>query len=70
MLSSALIQIPQYRQCLFDGTGRVPDVRELQRYIEAAWADGFDPPGREQLQGQLQGTSRWIGATGKHYAIV
>lgn len=31
--------------------------------IEDAWAAGFDIQGRDQLNGKLSGTSKWIGAT-------
>lgn len=65
MLSCALMQIPQYKACLFDGSGRIPDVPGLQRWIEAAWAAGYDPEGCAQLGGRLQGTQQWIGATGE-----
>ena len=27
---------------MFDGSGRVPSVSELQRWIEQAWMAGFD----------------------------
>ena len=27
---------------MFDGSGRVPSVSELQRWIERAWTAGFD----------------------------
>ena len=64
MLSSALIKIPQYKEVLFGGSGCIPDIPGLQRWIEEAWEEGFDPPGREQLHGRLVGTSQWIGATG------
>jgi hypothetical protein len=35
----------------------------IQRWIEAAWAAGFDREGCHQLGGKLYGKSTWIGAT-------
>ena len=35
----------------------------LQRAIETAWKDGFDPRGAAQLDRRLRGTRKWIGAT-------
>ncbi|CAN0075015.1 unnamed protein product, partial [Phaeothamnion confervicola] len=47
------------------GLGKVPGVLGLQQWIEAAWAEGFDPEGCEQLggRGALAGSTTWIGAT-------
>ena len=42
MLCSSLIQLPAYRAVMFDGSGRVPDIKGLQHWIEVAWKDGFD----------------------------
>lgn len=66
MISSSLVQLPDYRwdlhsprssidshsnlsfhpfhprAVMFDGSGRVPSVSELQQWIERAWAAGFD----------------------------
>jgi hypothetical protein len=41
----------------------VPSVRALQARIESAWAEGFDPRGQKQLQSQLVGTQKSVGAT-------
>lgn len=43
MLCSSLMQIPQYREVLFGGSGRIPSVWDLQGLIEKAWRAGFDP---------------------------
>lgn len=40
----------------------MPSISRLQRMVEAAWAQGFDVQGREQL-GKLHNTRKWIGAT-------
>ncbi|KAL1741786.1 peptidase family C78-domain-containing protein [Schizophyllum fasciatum] len=37
-----------------------PSVRNLQRWIEEAWAAGFDAEGAQQLK-KLVGTGKWIG---------
>lgn len=43
--------------------GAVPSVLTLQEWIEAAWAEGFDPCGKKQLHNRLKRTRKWIGAT-------
>jgi len=43
--------------------GAVPSVLTLQEWIEAAWAEGFDPCGKKQLHNRLARTRKWIGAT-------
>jgi len=62
MLCSALIRNPRYRPVLFDGSGAIPDIPTLQRWIEYAWGCGYDTAGCEQLGGRLLGTTTWIGA--------
>jgi hypothetical protein len=42
MLCSSLRQIPLYRNSLFNCDGIVPDIEEIQRWIELAWMSGFD----------------------------
>ena len=42
MLCSSLMQLEEYRKVLFDGTGVVPEINGIQRWIETAWKDGFD----------------------------
>ncbi|XP_044740308.1 zinc finger-containing ubiquitin peptidase 1-like isoform X2 [Chrysoperla carnea] len=41
----------------------VPSISRLQVLIEAAWAQGFDLQGSEQLGCRLHNTRKWIGAT-------
>ncbi|KAF8580688.1 DUF1671-domain-containing protein [Ramaria rubella] len=43
-----------------------PGVRNLQCWIEDAWADGFDREGADQLRHKLVGSKKWIG-TGELY---
>jgi len=47
----------------------MPSVYRLQQLIENAWSAGFDETGCRQLDGQLVGTRRWIGAT-EIYAVL
>ncbi|XP_038077960.1 zinc finger-containing ubiquitin peptidase 1-like [Patiria miniata] len=63
MLLSSLVRIDEYRQVLFSGQNAIPSISKLQQLIEAAWAKGFDPQGREQLGGRVANTRKWIGAT-------
>ncbi|KIP09247.1 hypothetical protein PHLGIDRAFT_126409 [Phlebiopsis gigantea 11061_1 CR5-6] len=43
-----------------------PGVRNLQRWIEDAWAEGYDDEGAQQLKHSLFGTTKWIGTAGKY----
>ena len=64
MLCAHLLSLRDARSAaLFRGGGALPDVRSLQAWVEAAWADGFDTEGAEQLGGALQGGRAWVGAT-------
>lgn len=46
MLCSSLMQLEEYRNVLFDGTGVVPEINGIQRWIETAWKAGFDVEAR------------------------
>jgi hypothetical protein len=61
-LLSALMRMPELKRRLFDGTGRVPSIHNIQLAIEKAWSEGFDRDGAAQLKGVL-GTTKWIGTT-------
>jgi len=50
-----------YSRCLFNGIGYVPIIEQLQRYLDYAHAQGFDPEGLKEL-GQTEGKRVWIGA--------
>ena len=41
----------------------LPSLEALSRVLESAWAEGFDPKGRDLLSGRVVGTRKWIGAT-------
>ncbi|KZV85094.1 DUF1671-domain-containing protein [Exidia glandulosa HHB12029] len=55
---------PEYAQLLEQPMP--PGVRNLQRWIQTAWRDGYDAEGARQLKNRLVGTKRWIG-TGELY---
>ncbi|GBF94761.1 hypothetical protein Rsub_07644 [Raphidocelis subcapitata] len=62
MLASHLLaRRPDVAPVLFGGCGWLPDLPSLQAWLEAAWEQGFDPPGRRQMGGHVQGTRKWIG---------
>lgn len=64
MLSSHLIaQRHEAREVLFGGSGFVPDIPSLQRWLEIAWEKGFDPPGAAQFDHVVYGSKKWIGTT-------
>ena len=50
-----------YNKILFNGIGYVPIIEQLQRYLDYAHAQGFDPEGLKEL-GQTEGRRVWIGA--------
>jgi hypothetical protein len=64
MLCSSLMQVNEYRDILFDKTGQIPGIRELQTYIEKSWKEGFDNEGANHFKFSLFGKKDWIGATG------
>lgn len=41
----------------------MPSISKIQEMIEWAWDKGFDVKGREQLNGKVYNTAKWIGAT-------
>ncbi|KAK7350787.1 hypothetical protein VNO77_09738 [Canavalia gladiata] len=64
MLSShLLVQRPEAREALFGGSGFVPDIPSLQRWLEIAWEKGFDAPGSAQFNHVIYGSKKWIGTT-------
>ncbi|KIY63936.1 DUF1671-domain-containing protein [Cylindrobasidium torrendii FP15055 ss-10] len=40
-----------------------PSVRNLQKWIEAAWVDGYDTSGAAHFKNAIIGTKKWIGVT-------
>jgi len=63
MLLSSLRHDPQYSTHLFGQNRDIPSVSYLQNLIEKAWTAGFDSEGREQLNGRLVNSTKWIGPT-------
>ncbi|CAL0317814.1 unnamed protein product [Lupinus luteus] len=64
MLSSHLLaQRPEAREILFGGSGFVPDIPSLQRWLEIAWERGFDTSGSDQFNHAIYGMKKWIGTT-------
>ncbi|XP_052894613.1 zinc finger-containing ubiquitin peptidase 1-like isoform X2 [Anopheles moucheti] len=70
MILSSLLQNTSYNEALYSAWGShgpartaMPSISRLQRMVEAAWAQGFDIQGSEQLGCKLYNTRKWIGAT-------
>ncbi|KAL5568079.1 hypothetical protein UlMin_024654 [Ulmus minor] len=61
--SHLLFQREEAREVLFGGSGFVPDIPSLQKWLEIAWEKGFDEPGSEHFDHKLYGTKKWIGTT-------
>ena len=45
------------------GKTDIPSIPRIQLLIEDAWNRGFDAQGRDQLNGKVHNTRKWIGAT-------
>lgn len=64
MLSSHLLkQKPEAREVLFGGSGFVPDIPSLQRWLEIAWDKNFDIIGSNHFHNKVYGAKKWIGTT-------
>ncbi|GJM89972.1 hypothetical protein PR202_ga06204 [Eleusine coracana subsp. coracana] len=64
MLSSHLLkQRPEAREILFGGSGFVPDIPSLQRWLEIAWDKNFDTIGSSHFHNKVYGAKKWIGTT-------
>ncbi|KAK4436159.1 Zinc finger-containing ubiquitin peptidase 1 [Sesamum alatum] len=64
MLSSHLIaQRQEAREVLYGGSGFVPNIGSLQRWLELAWEEGFDTPGSDDFDQKIYGKRDWIGTT-------
>lgn len=64
MLSShLLVERQEAKEGLFGGSGFVPDIVSLQRWLEIAWKRGFDEVGSEHFNHKIYGSSSWIGTT-------
>ncbi|XP_068698848.1 zinc finger-containing ubiquitin peptidase 1-like isoform X2 [Montipora foliosa] len=63
MLISSLLKMDIYRPVMLNFGEKVPSIPRIQQFIEAAWSNGFDRQGAEQLGCKLINTRKWIGAT-------
>ncbi|XP_057950454.1 uncharacterized protein LOC131145424 [Malania oleifera] len=64
MLSSHLLkQREEVKEVLFGGSGFVPDITSLQRWLEIAWEKGFDRVGSDHFDRKICGFMSWIGTT-------
>ncbi|CAD6341660.1 unnamed protein product [Miscanthus lutarioriparius] len=64
MLSSHLLkQRPEARVVLFGGSGFVPDIPSLQRWLDIAWDKKFDTIGSSHFHNKVYGANKWIGTT-------
>ncbi|XP_028229845.1 uncharacterized protein LOC114410201 isoform X1 [Glycine soja] len=63
LCSHLLVERPEARKALFGGSGFVPDILSLQRWLEIAWEKGFDAPGSAQFNHVICGSKEWIGTT-------
>ncbi|KAK9724103.1 hypothetical protein RND81_05G048500 [Saponaria officinalis] len=64
MLSSHVLrETPEARDVMFGGSGFVPDIGSLQRWLEIAWQRGFDVVGSLHFEGKVYGSRKWIGTT-------
>lgn len=65
-----IFQNTTYNEAIYSAWGNhapsrtaMPSISRLQMMVEAAWAQGFDVQGAEQLGCKLNNTRKWIGAT-------
>ncbi|KAK9292797.1 hypothetical protein L1049_020777 [Liquidambar formosana] len=64
MLSSHLLmQRQEAREVMFGGSGFIPDIASLQRWLEIAWERDFDTLGSKQFNHKIYGSRNWIGTT-------
>ncbi|XP_072974679.1 uncharacterized protein [Typha angustifolia] len=64
MLSSYLLsEREEARHVMFGGSGFVPDIPSLQRWLEIAWRKGFDIIGSNSFHHKIYGCKKWIGTT-------
>ncbi|KIR34083.1 hypothetical protein I352_03316 [Cryptococcus deuterogattii MMRL2647] len=62
MALTSLLFIPSYVPLFSKSSnGAEPGVRRVQGWIEEAWEEGYDPKGKQQLDGEVLGRRKWIG---------
>lgn len=65
MAIASLLMLPESPYASIFAEKGDPGVRAIQDWIDDAWCAGFDPQGRSQFKGQIIGSSKWVGPTGK-----
>ncbi|OVA04030.1 Peptidase C78 [Macleaya cordata] len=63
LCSNLLMQRQEARELMFGGSGFVPDIPSLQRWLEIAWERDFDMLGSNSFNYKIYGSTKWIGAT-------
>ncbi|KAI3997804.1 hypothetical protein MKX01_007691 [Papaver californicum] len=63
LCSHLLMERQEAKEVMFGGSGFVPDIASLQRWLEIAWQRGFDIDGSNSLKNKVYGTTKWIGTT-------
>ncbi|KAM7274819.1 hypothetical protein ACFE04_016685 [Oxalis oulophora] len=63
LCSHLLSQRQEMRNVLFGGSGLVPDIPVLQRWLEIAWEKGFDVPGSQHFNQTIYGSAKKIGTS-------
>lgn len=54
---------PKFRNCIFKGSGIMPNIPSLQEWLQNAWQEGFDADGASQLGYNIFNSKRLIGTT-------
>ena len=63
LCSYLLVQDTAMKEALFGGAGFIPNIFAMQRWLEIAWAKGFDVAGADYFDWKISGTEKWIGTT-------
>ena len=63
LCSFLLVQDAAMKEALFGGAGFIPNIFAMQRWLEIAWAKGFDVAGADYFDWKISGTEKWIGTT-------
>uniref|UniRef100_A0A1D1YG17 Zinc finger with UFM1-specific peptidase domain protein n=1 Tax=Anthurium amnicola TaxID=1678845 RepID=A0A1D1YG17_9ARAE len=63
LCSHLMMERQEAKEVMFGGSGFVPDIPSLQRWLEIAWERGFDGPGAKSFNKRVYGSKKWIGAT-------
>ncbi|KXN90477.1 Zinc finger with UFM1-specific peptidase domain protein [Leucoagaricus sp. SymC.cos] len=71
MLCTGLLQ-QEYEPLFFPllDESPTPSVRSLQKWIQAAWDNGYDELGRKELRNKIIGTNKWIGTADPNFSTL